>query len=64
MLAGGVYTSLGEKVVGLSFTDEIDLRLNSQRRIGRPSIRLGANVGTDTATLGRPEIMIFVGIIW
>ncbi len=63
-LAGGVYTSLGEKVVGLSFADEIDLRLTSQRRLGRPSIRVGANVGTDISHLGRPEIMLFGGIIW
>ena len=53
-LAGGVYTSLGEKVVGLSFADEIDLRLTSQRRLGRPSIRVGRQRGHGHRPPGPP----------
>ena len=64
-LAGGVYTSLGEKVVGLSVTDEIDLRQTSQHRLGRPSLRVGAFTWARTsATRAGPEIMLFGGLIW
>jgi hypothetical protein len=63
-LAGGLYTSLGEKVVGLSVSDEIDLRRTSARRLQRPSIRLGATLGTDIGHVGRPEISLFGGIVW
>jgi hypothetical protein len=62
-VAGGFYTSLGEKVVGLSFADEIDLRL-PPARLGRPSLRLGGSLGTDLGHLGRPEIMLFGGVTW
>ena len=63
-LAGGVYTSLGEKVVGLSVADEIDLRQTSRHRLGRPSLRVGGSLGTDIGHPDRPEIMLFGGLIW
>ena len=63
-LAGGVYTSLGEKVVGLSFADEIDLRQTSPQRLRRPALRIGGALGTDIGHPGRPEIMLFGGLIW
>jgi hypothetical protein len=63
-LAVGVYTSLGEKVAGFALADEIDLRLTSARRLGRPSIRFGALLGTDLGHPGRPEVSVFGGLIW
>ena len=53
-LAGGVYTSLGEKVVGLSVADEIDLRQTSRHRLGRPSLRVGGVTGHGHRSSGPP----------
>jgi hypothetical protein len=56
--------SLGEKVVGFSVADEIDLRQTSRHRLGRPSLRVGVSLGTDIGHPDRPEVMLFGGLIW
>jgi hypothetical protein len=60
-LAGGLYTSLGEKTVGVIFSDEI--------AVGgwwsASALRLGAMLGTDVGYFGaRPELTTFAGLVW
>jgi hypothetical protein len=59
-LAGGLYTSLGEKIVGLTLTDEL-----AERGPARTSLRLGALLGTNLDyPFARPELTAFAGLVW
>jgi hypothetical protein len=58
--AGGLYTSLGEKTVGLAFTDEM-----AERGPAGTSLRFGALLGTAfDYGFARPELTAFVGLVW
>jgi hypothetical protein len=60
-LAGGLYTSLGEKTVGVIFSDEITVGA----WLSASALRLGAMLGTDLGYLGaRPELTTFAGLVW
>jgi hypothetical protein len=58
-VAGGVYTTLGENVAGLTLVDEV-------AGVGPPgaSLRLGVSVGTDVVHPGRPEATLLIGLAW
>jgi hypothetical protein len=59
-MAGGLYTSLGEKTVGLAFTDEL-----AERGPAGTSLRWGALLGTNwDNALARPELTGFAGLVW
>lgn len=59
-LAGGLYTSLGEKTVGITFSDEI-----TGGGCGEPGWRIGGMLGTDYGYFAaRPEVMVFAGLVW
>lgn len=58
--AGGLYTSIGEKTLGLAFADEV-----SGAGPGGRTLRLGALLGTDLErATTRPELTGFVGLLW
>jgi hypothetical protein len=59
-LAGGVYTSIGEKTVGLCFTDEL-----AGRGPAGASLRAGGLAGVNWDNPGsRPELTLFAGLVW
>jgi hypothetical protein len=60
-MAAGLYTSLGEKTVGLSFSDEIARPLPGWQA----DVRFGGLLGTDYGHPGaRPELTVFAGLVW
>jgi len=60
-LAGGLYTSVGEKTVGVMVSDELALGGGGPAR----GVRLGGMLGTDYGYLGaRPELTVFAGLVW
>jgi hypothetical protein len=58
-LAGGLYTSLGEKTAGLAASDEI-----AGAGPAGLTLRVGGLLGTDLDHPGRPEITVFAGVVW
>jgi hypothetical protein len=69
-LAFGLYTSLGEKVAGLAFTDEMAGLLPEAgwgAWLGRSgsTVRVGGLLGTNLGHgVSRPEITLFAGIVY
>jgi hypothetical protein len=58
-MAAGLYTSLGEKTVGLTFSDEITVH-----GWPAPALRVGGMLGTDVGHFDRPELTAFAGLVW
>jgi hypothetical protein len=59
-LAAGVYTSLGEKVVGITASDEIEGLALARGA----ALRVGGLLGTDLGHATRPELTLFAGLTW
>lgn len=58
-LAAGLYTSVGDKTVGLAFTDEV-----AGVGPGGTTLRFGALLGTPLDNRGRLELTVFAGLVW
>jgi hypothetical protein len=58
-LAAGLYTSIGEKTVGVALSDEI-----AGAGPGGLALRVGGLLGTDLDHSGRPEVTAFCGLVW
>ena len=58
--SAGLYTSIGEKTLGLALTDEL-----AGAGPRGTALRWGALLGTDLERVGRrPELAGFVGLVW
>jgi hypothetical protein len=58
-IAGGLYTSIGEKTAGVAVSDEI-----AGAGPGGTALRVGGLLGTDLDHPGRVEITGFAGVVW
>jgi len=65
-MSGGLYTTVGENIAGLTFTDEIADGLAGGPVVGtrRRTFRWGGMVGTAYGDLSRVEVTGFVGCVW
>ncbi len=60
-IASGLYTTLGEKVIGPTAIDEI---LLPRPWMGAKAIRVGASVGTDWSYATRFELLLHGGLVF
>jgi hypothetical protein len=58
-LAGGLYTTIGEKVAGVALANEW-----ADAGPRGSAIRIGVTLGADLDHLLRTEGMTFVGLVW